>query len=68
MRIGKIASVSDDGNPAKIQPSEINLLTEPDVPEQDHLWLDISGTSPTRVYALKIFDNGAWVTLFEVTY
>lgn len=68
IRPSKISIVSDGSDVTKIQPSEINPMTLPSVPTQDDIWLDISGTTPTRTIALKVYDNGAWQTLMSVTY
>lgn len=67
IRASKIASVADDGNPAKIQPSDINLMTRPAVPVQDDTWIERSGVSPNRIISLVTFDEGEEITLVSVT-
>lgn len=68
IRPSKIASVSDDSDTSKIQPTEMNPCTEPAVPTQDDIWFDFSGTSPSRTLAIKVYDGGAWRTITSVTF
>lgn len=67
LRGGKIASVADDGNPSKIQPSEIDIFTEPAVPAEKDVWLEVTGASPDISMTLKVFRFGAWRVLVSVS-
>lgn len=68
IRPSKIAAAADGSDATKIQPTQMNPMTEPLVPEQDDIWFDISGTTPTRTIAVKVYDDGAWRTVMSITY
>jgi hypothetical protein len=67
-RVSKIAAQPDGANPALILPSEMNPMTNPGIGTQNDIWIEITGTSPTRKIALKVFDLGAWRELAAVQY
>jgi hypothetical protein len=68
IRPSKIASVPDDSDTSKIQPSEMDPFTEPSVPVDGDIWIERSGVSPTRSLIFKIYESGAWRTLASAGY
>jgi hypothetical protein len=68
IRPSKIASVSDDGDTSKIQPSEMNPFTEPSVPVDGDIWIERTGVSPSRTLTFKIYEGGDWRTLASAAY
>lgn len=67
--IRDFASVSDGLGFTKILALIAILFNqpEPSSPVDGMLWLSRSGTSPSRVIALKVQDGGVTYTLFEIT-
>jgi hypothetical protein len=68
IRVSKIAASSDGADTAKILPSDLNPTTLPSVPQQDDIWFDFSGTSPSRTLAIKVYDGSTWRTIASATY
>lgn len=65
IRRSKIASVADDANPVKVQPSDMDPETLPAVPADGDIRTERTGTSPNRFIRLYIYDGGVWELLAE---
>lgn len=68
IRVSKIASKPDGADTSRILPSEMNPMTDPGTGTQNDIWIEITGTSPTRKIAIKVFDGGAWHEVAAITY
>lgn len=67
-RQSKIASVSDTGDAAKVQPSDLNFESVPASPAEGDFRIERTGTSPTRYIRYMTYDNGAWRITNEYVY
>jgi len=65
IRAAKIATVTDGGDIAAIQPSDLNPEGIPSSPQDGDLRTERTGTSPDRFLRLYIYDSGAWQILAE---
>lgn len=69
------SSVPDAADASQVRPSNWNalhkLLADTSTPAglvEGQLWVEVTGTSPTRVAALKIRDGGVDRTIASITY
>jgi hypothetical protein len=67
--------VADGVNTSLVRPSDWNedhvimaLSSDPGSPVEGQIWVVASGTSPSRVIALKMYDDGATRTIASITY
>jgi hypothetical protein len=70
-----VSPVSDAGDPTIVGPDEWNddhvlvaLTSDPGSPVQGQVWVVVSGVTPTRIAALKIYDGGSTRTIASITY
>lgn len=69
------SAVSDQPDASAVRPSDWNaahvllaLTSDPVSPTERQVWVVVSGSSPTRVAALKIYDGATTHTIASVTY
>jgi hypothetical protein len=70
-----VSVVADGVNTSLVRPSDWNedhvimaLAADPGSPVEGQIWVVASGTSPSRVIALKMYDDGATRTIASITY
>lgn len=70
-----VSLVADDGDGGTVSPSNWNadhtilaLAADPGAPVDGQVWIVVSGTTPTRIAALKIYDGGTTRTIASITY
>lgn len=70
-----VSAVPDGPTATEVRPTNWNAnhlfiaeSADPGSPVQGQVWVVLSGTSPTRVAALKIYDGGLIKTIASVTY
>lgn len=66
LRRNKIASVADSPEPAKVQPSDLDIESIPAVPEDGDFRTERTGTSPNRYLRGYLYDEGSWWLVFEL--
>lgn len=71
IRVSKIASMADDETPElRVQPTEMNPFTLPVTPLESDIWFDTQGNlgQTGSSFAFKIYRNGAWVTVYAISF
>ncbi len=68
LRPSKIGGVADSGDPAKIQPSDVNPEGVPSVPAEGDQYTERTGTSPNRFIRKYVYDGGSWRIADEFQY
>jgi hypothetical protein len=70
IRVSKIAATADLGTAELIQPSEINPLTLPAIPQENDIWWDVQGIPEAAgsSFTWKIYKSGAWKTIFSAAW
>ncbi len=61
---GSFVKPSDWNDPHVI----LALTADPGAPVEGQIWVVVSGTTPTRVAALKIYDGATTRTIASITY
>ena len=67
IRRSKIAGVADSSDPAKIQPSDLDISTTPAVPADYDFKVEATGSSPVFIRGY-VYHGGSWRMVFETTY
>lgn len=66
LRRAKIASVADSAEPAKIQPSDLDIEAIPPIPGECDYRIERTGTSPNRYIRGYVYDLGEWSLVWEI--
>ena len=65
LRSTKIASIADDGDSTKVQPSDLVLVSAPAAPQQNDVWVSVTGSGPYTI-EWKIYLDGNTKTMYSV--
>lgn len=70
-----VSLTTDQADATIVRPSNWNAnhlivaeTTAPSSPVQAQWWVEVTGTTPTRIAALKIRDGGVTLTIASITY
>jgi hypothetical protein len=70
-----VSGIADLADPSEVRPTNWNAAhtwmadtADPVSPSQGQIWIVLSGTSPSRVAALKVYDGGVTKVIASITY